>query len=145
MSQENVEVVLGLLPDPHVDFAQFFRDADRLAAFTEALMPVVHPGFENVRPGLLGGGKTYVGVDGMTDAWLDWLAPWATYRIEIEKAIDLGNRVLVLTLALGRPAGSEYEVPTTGATIWTFRDGKIVRVENYADRAEALEAAGLEE
>jgi ketosteroid isomerase-like protein len=145
VSQENVEVVLGLLPAPNVDFAEFFRNVDQLAAFTEELKDVVHPGFENVRPGLLGGGKTYVGIDGMTDAWLDWLAPWATYRIEIEKALDLGDRVLVLTHGLGRPKGSEHEVKTTAATLWTFREGKIARVENYADRAEALKAVGLEE
>jgi len=57
---------------------------------------------------------------------------------------QLTLRVLVLTHGLGRPEGSEHEVKTTGATIWTFRDGKIARVENYADRAEALKAAGVE-
>ena len=108
-------------------------------------MHVVEPGFENVRPGLLGGAEIYVGIDGMTDAWSDWLAPWATYRIEIEKALDLGDRVVVLTHRLGRPEGCEHEVKTTGATVWTFRDGKIARVENYADRADTLKGAGLEE
>jgi ketosteroid isomerase-like protein len=28
---------------------------------------------------------------------------------------------------------------------WTFRDSKVVRVEEYFDRAEGLEAAGLSE
>jgi ketosteroid isomerase-like protein len=29
--------------------------------------------------------------------------------------------------------------------VWTFRDGLIARMEMYADRDEALEAAGLSE
>jgi ketosteroid isomerase-like protein len=29
--------------------------------------------------------------------------------------------------------------------VWTFRDGLLARMEIYADRDEALEAAGLEE
>jgi ketosteroid isomerase-like protein len=31
------------------------------------------------------------------------------------------------------------------AHVWTFRDGLIARMEMYADRSEALEAAGLRE
>jgi ketosteroid isomerase-like protein len=31
------------------------------------------------------------------------------------------------------------------AQVWTFRDGRITRMNMYADREEALEAAGLEE
>jgi len=29
--------------------------------------------------------------------------------------------------------------------VWTFRDGKIARLDIYEDRAEALKAVGLEE
>jgi len=32
-----------------------------------------------------------------------------------------------------------------GAMITTVRDGKVIRMENYDDRREALEAAGLSE
>ena len=35
----------------------------------------------------------------------------------------------------------ERELPT----LYTFRDGLVVRVEGFTDRAEALEAAGLSE
>jgi ketosteroid isomerase-like protein len=31
------------------------------------------------------------------------------------------------------------------AQVWTFRDGLATRMEMYADRGEALEAAGLRE
>ena len=32
-----------------------------------------------------------------------------------------------------------------GASLWSIRDGKILRFESYTDRAAALKAVGLEE
>jgi ketosteroid isomerase-like protein len=77
--------------------------------------------------------------------WLEWLAPWKTYRVETEEVIDLGDRVLVLVRAFGRLEGSQGEVENTSASLWTVRDRKIARVEFYVDRTEALKAVGLEE
>jgi ketosteroid isomerase-like protein len=76
---------------------------------------------------------------------LDWLAPWATYRAEAEEVIDCGDRVLVLRSVFGRLEGSAEEVTLTGAAVFTVRDGKIARIEGYADRDQALKAVGLEE
>ena len=43
---------------------------------------------------------------GFRNLWLDWLAPWATHRVEIEEAIDLGDRVLVFAEAQATIEGS---------------------------------------
>jgi len=86
-----------------------------------------------------------VGIDGFRALWLDWLAPWETYRAEPEKAIDLGDRVLWLGLDFGRRKGSAEEVRAKIAVVWTFRDGKVVRWDGYADRDEAFKALGLAE
>jgi ketosteroid isomerase-like protein len=40
---------------------------------------------------------------------------------------------------------SDAEVKLAGASLWTVRDGTLVRMESYADRDEALKAVGLEE
>jgi hypothetical protein len=43
-------------------------------------------------------------------------------------------------------SGDRNETPWMHfAHVWTFRDGLIARMEMYADRSEALEAAGLRE
>jgi hypothetical protein len=73
------------------------------------------------------------------------MMPWATYRTEIEKAIDLGDRVLVCTFDYGRRPGSTQEVKLTGASIYTVREGLVARSEHYPSRVEALKAVGLEE
>jgi ketosteroid isomerase-like protein len=43
----------------------------------------------------------------------------------------------------GKHGGPEVEMRL--AQVWTFRDGLGARMEMYADRKEALEAAGLRE
>jgi ketosteroid isomerase-like protein len=53
--------------------------------------------------------------------------------------------VLLLQRSSGRILGSRQEVKLAPGVLWTVRDGKIARFEVYADRGEALKAAGLEE
>jgi ketosteroid isomerase-like protein len=144
----NVELVRELQPGPDVDVAQLFRDDEMWAAFADAAASFFDRNFECVLGG--GdhdpfGGAAYVGQDGLRAGWLDWLAPWASYRTEIEEVIDVGERVLVLIRDFGRREGSEQEVEVIGAAVWTVGDGKVARAEFYADRAEALKAVGLPE
>ena len=76
---------------------------------------------------------------------LDWTAPWATYTIETERVIDLGDRVLVLNHDRGRRDGGALEVRGRVAALWTIRDGKIARLDAYTSHTDALKAVGLEE
>ena len=92
-----------------------------------------------------GSEKRYVGLDGLRAFMLDWTAPWVTSRIETEKTIDLGERVLVLNHDRGCREGSTREIRGRVAAVWTIRDGKIARLDAYTTRADALEAVGLSE
>jgi ketosteroid isomerase-like protein len=143
MSEENVELVRRLQPAPDVDIAQLVRSDDINARWVETVTSVFHSDFECVMMSATEGPTTYVGLDGLRDAWLDWTAPWARYRTEIEQLIDAGDRVVVLVRDFGRRAGGGYEVVFSAATVWSVRDGKVVRAEFFPDRARALEAAGL--
>jgi hypothetical protein len=109
MSQESVELVMGLQRAPDDDFAQLIRDDEMWAQLAEAVAPFVHAEAETARPGLPGG-RTYTGLDGFRESWLDWLAPYAEYRTEVEEAIDCGERVLLLQSSSGRLEGSTKEV-----------------------------------
>jgi ketosteroid isomerase-like protein len=146
VSQENVEIVLAL---PHfrpgVDVVQLTRDADLSVEIARSAAPWFHEDFECVFPDLLGGGKTYTGFQGMRTAWLDWLAPWSSYRIEIQEGLDCGDRVLTFYDVFATPTGATGEVKLSGADVWTLRDGKITRWEGYPSRRAALKAAGLAE
>jgi ketosteroid isomerase-like protein len=143
MSAENLELVRQLIPGPEVDIAVLARDDQAASAAAEALAAYYHPDLESVTHGP-DGEVTYKGLDGLRETWLDWLSPWESYRIEAEELVDLGDRVVVLVRDRGHRKGLEHEVELIGASIWTVREGKIARVEFYANRAEALTAAGLD-
>jgi ketosteroid isomerase-like protein len=144
MSQENVDLVRGLFEAPDVDYVALYRDDSRWAGQAEALAPFVHEDFECVMYAL-GSEKRYPGLDGLRGFMLDWMAPWTTYRIETEKAIDLGERVLLLNRDKGLREGSTQEVEGRIAAVFTLRDGKVARIDAYTTRADALEAVGLSE
>jgi ketosteroid isomerase-like protein len=143
MSEENVELVRRLQPAPDVDIAQLVRDDAINAQWVESVKPVFDSDFKCVMRSATEGPMTYVGLEGLRTVWLDWTAPWAAYRTEIERLIDAGDRVVVLVRDFGRRVGGAYEVAFSAATVWSVRDGKVVRVEFFPDRALALEAAGL--
>jgi ketosteroid isomerase-like protein len=144
MSQENVELAERLMP-PDVDFAVLFRDDGSWAAVAGLLASCTTTDFEVVARGGPEGEVRHPGLDGFRSFFLDWYAPWATYRHEIDRAIDLDDRVLVLKRDSARFADSEQHVTLNPGFVLTFRAGKIARWETYLDRAEALRAVGLEE
>ncbi len=134
---------MGFQPDPDIDLVERFSDDDSWAAFSAALAPAFAPDFESANA-LLGIEKAYIGMDGFRTLWLDWLAPWATHRVEIKEAIDLGDRVLVLAEVTATFPGSIAGVKSTTGGLWTVCDGQVTRVEFYPDQTEALKAAGRE-
>jgi ketosteroid isomerase-like protein len=142
--RRNVDLALTLQNSATEDFAQLLRDDDAWAAVAKGIEPLFQPDFETVAPGVPGTEKTYIGLDGLRAAWLEWLAPWASYRTETKEAIDAGDRVLLIVNDWARGEGSAQEIEINGAAVWSFRDGKIARFEAYAERSEAREAIGLE-
>ena len=138
---ENVQLVMGLQRAPDDDFVQLIRDDEMWAQLAEAVAPSLHAGA--VDPPRLARREDLHRAGWLRECWLDWLAPYAEYRTEVEEAIDCGERVLVLQSSSGRLEGSPREVKLAPAVVYTVRDGKIVRFEPYADRAEALRAVGL--
>jgi ketosteroid isomerase-like protein len=67
---------------------------------------------------------------------------WEELELTAEESIDGGDRVVVSGYFRGRGRGSGVEVDTGFYDVYTLRDGKIVRVDEFTGRAEALEAAG---
>jgi ketosteroid isomerase-like protein len=68
---------------------------------------------------------------------------WDERRLQAEEFIDAGDRVVVLVREFRRGRGSGIELETDTAAVFEVRDGRVVRIQGYMDRAEALEAAGL--
>lgn len=147
MSEQTVEIVRQLQPGPDVDLVELFEVGGDEASveagiaavahlFTDDFVCIFHALSEKARPG----------IRGLRECWLDWLAPWESYRTEIEEFRDGGERVLIISRDFGRRPGMDREVDFRGCSVWTVRDGRIARAEFFAaDRAAAFEVAGLRE
>jgi ketosteroid isomerase-like protein len=70
---------------------------------------------------------------------------WCEFRVEAENFIDAGDTIVVSGRMSGRGQGSGVNVDGPVFMVWTFSDGRAVRQQWFADRSEALEAAGLRE
>ena len=69
-------------------------------------------------------------------------------RVEPEEIVDVhddGETVLMLLRATGTARFSEIKLDIEWAAIWAIRDGKVLRAQGYLNRADALEAAGLQD
>jgi hypothetical protein len=87
----------------------------------------------------------YVGHHGWKEFMVDAVGLWEAVDIEPSERLEATeNRILAIDNWLFRGRDGieiERELPT----LFTFRDGLIVRVDGFTDRAEALKAAGLSE
>jgi ketosteroid isomerase-like protein len=133
VSQENVEIVRRV-------FDAFNRR--NIDAFLGALDPDVE--WIPIMAALEG--RVYRGHEG-TRRWIeDLTADWEFFEPRFEEFRDLGDRVVVFGhwRARGRASGVELE-NQPGTWLYEVKDGKVVLMRTFTDRAEALEAVGLRE
>jgi ketosteroid isomerase-like protein len=93
-------------------------------------------------------GEVYRGHEGWLRAAKTWIEPFEWMRIELERIVDAGDRLVSIhrIRTRARHTGIEFDSRDGGgglAYLWTLRDGKIVRLRAFVDPEEALEAAGL--
>jgi uncharacterized protein len=90
-------------------------------------------------------GGVYRGPDG----WREWVAQfgeaWESYSGESEELIDAGDDRVVEVVRLSARGRNGISVERQDGVVYTVRDGKLLRLDYYGSRAEALEAVGLGE
>jgi ketosteroid isomerase-like protein len=138
MSQENVEIVRRLLAAlQSVDSGNF---EVRFAEVREIFDPEVE---WVAAPHSLLASEEYRGYDGVRRFWTQFLSAWDEYGLEVDEVIDAGDQVVAVMRLSGRT--NELEVDEARSSLLTLRDGRIVRIEPFASKDGALEAAGLRE
>ncbi len=83
------------------------------------------------------------GHDAVRASLAHWKAEWDDYRLMPEEFVDMGDRVVVTVRLGGRGRGSGVEIDARFYDVYTLRDNKIVRMDQFTERSEALAAAGL--
>jgi ketosteroid isomerase-like protein len=134
MSQENVEVVRRLVE------ALNARDLDTY--YVEFFDPEVEYQTSREDPDA----ATHRGRQAYQRYLEQWLESFDGLHIDVEEYIDVDDdRVFTWSRFTGRGRASGAPADWYLAVIFTLRDGKVARAEEYFDRDEALEAAGLKE
>lgn len=145
MSAENVELVKGLLP-AEADLVEVLASEDPVKALTGdpgSIAPDLEVEFAGTRSGAPG--LSYRGVDGLIEGWREWLTPWASYHLRIDRYIDAGDQVVLLVSVRARTSRDGVEFEHAPAAVWTLRDGYPVAVHFFLERDDALRFAGVDE
>jgi ketosteroid isomerase-like protein len=85
------------------------------------------------------------GHEGYRDAWRAMLEAFADFSLQPQEVHDLGDRMIGVVRMSGHGSGSGVPVSQLVFQLYTFRDGLIVKQEDFGTLDEALEAAGLRE
>ena len=89
------------------------------------------------------GQQIYSGREGANRFNAEWTEAWDDWEFAPEDYIDAGEDVVVVVNQRGRSKATGIPVDMRFAQVWSFRDGRAVRMRMYASVEEALEAAGL--
>jgi ketosteroid isomerase-like protein len=66
-----------------------------------------------------------------------WKGEWDEYALTPEEFADMGDRVLATVCLRGRGRVSGIEVDARFYDVYTLRDRKIIRMDQFADETEA--------
>jgi ketosteroid isomerase-like protein len=132
MSQENVELVRTAMESFNLEGV-------------DAIAEQIDPDFETTTPASLSvEPDTYRGPEGVR-RWFDaWEGTMDEVRFDVDELVDAGDRVVAVSRMVARSHTTGLELEQAVVRVWTLRDGRAVRLDPYATRAEALRAAGLE-
>jgi ketosteroid isomerase-like protein len=126
MSQENVEIVREAWE------VYSSGDYERLAGFHDPHIVVI-----SLEDGALYGNNAVLA------NYKRWSEAWETAETTLEEVIGHGDRVFVTVQFHGRGRASGVEVASRFYEVYTLRNSKVLRIDEYEHRADALEAAGL--
>lgn len=127
MSQENVELIRSL-------YEEWLHGEMGLDKFD--------PEIAMVESSTLPGAASAIGIDAVQRYMESFAKYWDEIRFEPQEYIDAGERVVVVARLIGRGKTSGIAVERIWAYVWTVRGQKILRMDGYSSREEALKAVG---
>jgi ketosteroid isomerase-like protein len=130
MSEQNVEIVRRI-------YAAWTDGSPRDSGLLD-------PGIEWVNPPDAVETGTRSGLDAFDSAAETVGDTFEDVRVDFDRFLDAGDRVVVIGTLRGRGRGSGIEAERQQGYVWTLRNGKAVRFQWFNSPGEALEAAGVE-
>jgi ketosteroid isomerase-like protein len=85
------------------------------------------------------------GLAEMSRRWGEILRTYGSFRSEPEEVFAAGDKVVVFVISRFTPrGGGDVELTQRTGQVWTFCEGKAIRLALHGDREAALREAGLE-
>jgi hypothetical protein len=110
----------------------------------EILRLNAHPEFVTIMTSESGVPLEYKGVEGFREALTDWISPYASFRLVIDEAIPLVDRIVFLARQVATTKHDGVEIETPSASVWWMEEGGIRQASFYLDQRSGLQAAGLD-
>ena len=129
MSQKNVEIVRRGV------------DAFRRAAWEESVS-LMAPEVEWHDAPDLPGARRYRGREGVLAQWRDMAEALDDFTVDIERLFDAGDQVVVFLSSHGRGRTSGIAVSRKLAQVCTVREGQVIKIVGYDDRARPSKPPG---
>jgi ketosteroid isomerase-like protein len=133
MSQENLELMR------HIFEVFNSEDIEGIVSLIDPELEVEVPSEVSAEP------DTYRGEEGIRRYFGSFQDAMDEIRFEPEQLRDAGQSVVVALLLTAKGRQTAIPVEQRTGAVWTFRDGKVLRVRAYASWTDALRAAGVAE
>jgi len=131
MSQENLDAFHRMLKDfQRGDFDAWIGSFSEDAEFIPRRAPIE---------------GDFRGHEGLRRFLADTAETFDVFHPDYDDVQDVGDHVLALGTLRLRGKGGGVEMEVTSALVGTFRDGKLVRFQDFGDPDKALAAVGLSE
>ena len=111
----------------------------------EAVAEFAHPEIEFEEPPTQPAPRAAHGQAATEETWASFDEAWEEHQSELKEVRELTEDEVLLSSVEHFRGRDGLEISAPCWTIYTFRDGKIIRFRPFWDRAQALEAAGLSE
>ena len=108
----------------------------------EAIIPFLDPEIEWSEGTDVPEPHVYRGHDGVRRQHEQFTDAWESFRLEPERFVDAGDRLVVVLHLWARGKGSGVEIESRVAHVWTVRDEKATELQMYMSPENALEAVG---
>jgi ketosteroid isomerase-like protein len=135
MSREDVEVLRRGYERWNVAY--------RTGEFLPVIEELCDPDFVLMPSGILPDSTEMHGHEGLLRFTINQAEAFEDISIEPEEFIDAGEKVVVPVRLGGRARHTGLEIQFRFVHVWTVRDSKVTRLDVYATKPEAMEAARL--
>jgi ketosteroid isomerase-like protein len=109
----------------------------------DTILGAADPDFELQTAARVTSPGTYRGIAAVRRFFDDLFEPFEQVTATPQKFFEEGDRIAVLLNVTLRPHGSTATIENRIGHLWTFRDGKAVRLEIFPEREKVLEAIGM--